>query len=112
LEWLLYPWSKTLGIMQSDGGRRISDLESVELGVARLRAFAQIAKSEGESKSFPPPQRYNEVRSAISHFHKDDHYISEIFELMSHLARRTDPTYRAEFNSIYSYMSESAEIDI
>lgn len=88
-EHLLFPWkSKTLGPMQIDTERRISDIESVRLGAQRvitgyqdaLKTGAEKAKAKG--KEFDPTtnqsHRLYVILRVAAAYNKDDTYATEI----------------------------------
>lgn len=89
LEHLLFPmWSKTLGPMQIKTDRRISDKDSVRIGVERVIAGYQDAIVQGEeiakSKDIkfdptlnPSHRRFALLRVAAA-YNKDDTYATEI----------------------------------
>jgi hypothetical protein len=88
-EHLLFPmWSKTLGPMQIKTERRISDEDSVRIGVAKvisgyqdaLKQGEEIAKSKG--MNFEPEKNSSHRRFALlrvaAAYNKDDTYATEI----------------------------------
>jgi hypothetical protein len=94
LEHIVYPWgSKSLGPMQVTVNHRVSDNESVQLGIERIMTLYKDALLSGQqkallkNKSFDPlnnPSHLNYVVYIVaSGYNKDDNYLSGIREMHS-----------------------------
>ena len=87
-------WKKrrTTGIMQVAADDALTDVESVNRGLDILLASWEEHSSEYASLR---------VRMTISDYNKDEDYISRVQEVMEILAERTDPSFKAAYDSIF-----------
>jgi hypothetical protein len=101
-ERVLFPWfSHTLGPMQVRTDKRISDRESVTLGIHRLTAAYELTKSECGSQS---TSRYQVIKMILAKYNRDETYINEVFGVIHTLWAQVVPEYRTEFERMYSPM--------
>lgn len=92
-------WKKrrTTGIMQVAADDALTDAESIEKGIDILLASWTKHSSE---------ENWWRVNETISEYNKDDDYISRVHEVMRILAKRTDPSFKAAYDSLFEYESE------
>jgi hypothetical protein len=100
IERLVFPWgSHTLGPMQVRTEKRISDKESVFLGVGKVRlAFEETNRELGDKKTY----RYEVIRKAVAKYNRDENYVSDVFEVLHILWAQVAPEYRTDFEHMYS----------
>lgn len=99
VERAVFPWgSKTLGPMQVQTITRISDLESVRIGVRRLQEDFDMTNRELTGKAV---SRYDVIRAALAKYNRDENYIQEVFQLIHILWAQVAPEYRSEFETMY-----------
>jgi hypothetical protein len=100
IERAVFPWhSKTIGPMQVRTGARISDRDSVHLGVKEL---GQCFKATEHELSGKKAKRYDVIRLALAKYNRDSHYIDEVFQVLHVLWAQVAPEYRVEFEHMYS----------
>lgn len=89
-------WKKrrTTGIMQVSADEVLSDVESVNRGLDILLASWERYSTE-ESV-------WSRVRLSISDYNKDEDYIQRVNEVMEILAKRTEPRFKAAYDSIWN----------
>lgn len=90
-------WKKrrTTGIMQVAADEALTDVESVNRGLDILLASWEKYSSE--------EYLWSRIRLSISDYNMDEDYIQRVQEVMEILAKRTDPSLRAAYDSIYDY---------
>lgn len=100
LERLLFPrWSRTLGIMQVRVDRRISDTESVQIGVATLRQmFEETRRELASSKEV---SRGLLLHRTIAKYNRDERYVADVEELVNILWAQVAPEYRPDFERLW-----------
>lgn len=102
IERMVYPrWSRTLGVMQVRTDKRISDVESVQIGVAQLRRNFQQTRDEldlGEKK----PVRGRIVNRTIAKYNRDERYVSAVMALVDTLWAQIATEYRPDFERMWS----------
>lgn len=87
---------RTTGVMQVAADRSLSDLESVQRGTDVLLSSWQIHATDGGS-------RWDQLRSTIAAYNKDDAYIDRVYEVMEILAKQVAaPEFEKAFESIWS----------
>lgn len=100
IENAVFPWhSRTLGPMQVRTGARLSDRDSVHLGVCELRRCFETTEQELSGK---PVSRYEVIRLALAKYNRDKSYINEVLQVLHILWAQVAPEYRTEFENMYS----------
>jgi len=84
--------------MQVHTETKISDLDSVVIGVQQLRQLFEKTKAELSGK---PASRAEIVWSALGKYNRDANYISEIFQVLHVLWAQIATDYRTEFESMH-----------
>jgi hypothetical protein len=103
IEHAVFPWhSQTLGPMQVRTGARLSDRDSVHLGVSELRRCFETTAQELSGK---PASRYEAIRLTLAKYNRDKNYIKEVFQVLHILWAQIAPEYRLEFENMYSPIS-------
>jgi hypothetical protein len=98
-ERLVFPWfSHTLGPMQLRTSKRITNRESVALGIHKLRQTFETSAQEPAGKS---RFRYQAIYSSLAKYNKDDEYISEVLMVLRTLSVRVATAYKLEFETIF-----------
>ena len=85
--------TRTTGIMQVSAPGALTDNESITKGLEIL--LASWKKYSGEAS-------WSRVRSTISDYNKDEDYIGRVQEVMEILARRTDPSFKPAYDSMWA----------
>ncbi len=99
IERAVFPWhSRTIGPMQVRTRTRLSDRDSVHLGVRQLRECFEATEQELSGNT---ATRYQVIRLALAKYNRDEHYISEVFQLLHILWAQVAPEYRTEFERMY-----------
>jgi hypothetical protein len=99
VERAVFPWgSRTLGPMQVYSGTRLSDEESVRVGVRLLKSHFETTKQELVGKR---ASQYEVIRLALAKYNRDAIYITEVFQLLHILWAQVAPEYRTEFERVY-----------
>lgn len=106
VRWLergLFPyWSQTLGIMQVKTDRRISDSESVAIGVSRLkRDFEQTCEELDAIDRMLPEAML--LERTIAKYNRDDHYVGAVSELVRTLALQVATEYRNDYERLWAH---------
>jgi hypothetical protein len=101
------PGARAFGLMQVNASRKISDLESVTIGVAFLKAH--LAQASQELIADHPARVHSIVYRVITLFNKDQRYAHEVFELMAIIALRVAEQYRQDYQQIFGL--QDFEID-
>jgi len=100
LERLVFPHlSRTLGVMQVETARPITDEESVRIGVAKLRESYELTVHELSTAAQSPPGVV--LQRTIAKYNRDDPYVSSVFELIGTLALQVVPEYRVEYERLW-----------
>lgn len=100
VERLIFPWgSKTLGPMQVHTEWRMSDVETVRLGVKMLAGYFAHT---GEELRQGRVTRYAVVRGTIAKYNRDERYVADVMELLHVLWAQIAVDYRTEFENMYS----------
>ncbi len=90
--------AKTLGIMQVEADKRISDEESIEIAIDKINKDYVIAKEKSSNEfkeslaKFNPGGvddliEYYALRDTIARYNRDDDYISEVMDLYGQLKK-------------------------
>lgn len=89
-------WKKrrTTGVMQVAADEVLTDVESVNRGLDILLVSWESYSTEEHLLS--------RVRLSISDYNKDTDYIQRVQEVMEILAKRTDPSFEAAYDSIWN----------
>ena len=98
-EHLVFPWgSDTIGPMQVHTTTRLSERESVEVGIDQLRNLFRATKAElvGRSES-----RYTMIKLTLAKYNRDETYIGEVFGVLHILWAQVATEYRTEFETMY-----------
>jgi hypothetical protein len=99
IERLVFPWgSHTLGPMQVKTSTRISDIESVSLGVAQLRGAFERTNQELAGKG---PSRYKVIHNAVAKYNRDESYVSDVLSVLHTLWAQVATDYRSDFENMY-----------
>jgi hypothetical protein len=99
IENAVFPWhSKTIGPMQVRSGARLSDAESVHLGV---RELANCFKTTEQELTGKRSTRADIVRLALAKYNRDSNYINEVSQVLNILWAQVAPEYRSEFERMY-----------
>lgn len=99
VERAIFPWgSHTIGPMQVYSSRRLSDKDSVRIGVLLLRDHFEKTKEELSRRQ---TSQYEVIRLALAKYNRDESYIKEVFELLHILWSQVAPEYRTEFERMY-----------
>ncbi len=99
VERAIFPWgSHTIGPMQVWTDKRLSDRDSVKLGVQLLKGHFEKTKQELPGKSVT---QYEFIRLALAKYNRDENYITEVFELLHILWAQVAPEFRTEFELMY-----------
>jgi len=100
VERAVFPWwSHTLGPMQVNTKTRLSDRESVVIGIQQLRESFETTNEELLGKR---PSRYTVIRMAIAKYNRDEHYIGEVFQVLHILWAQVLTDYRTEFETMHT----------
>jgi|SRR5579872_2511454 len=100
LERAVFPWgSHSLGPMQVRTNARISDRESVKIGVRQLRESFETTEAELAGKV---PSRYHLISSSLAKYNRDSNYIGQVFTVIHVLWAQIVPEYRLEFENMYA----------
>lgn len=83
-----------LSAMQVQSSTRLSDRDSVVLGVALLKKYFGETGQELAAKR---TSRYHVVSVTLAKYNRDQRYISEVFELIHILWAQVATEYRTEF---------------
>lgn len=100
IERLVFPWaSHSLGPMQVQTDHRLTDLESVALGVNMLKEYFRQTNEEltGRRES-----RYMIIRQTLAKYNRDEDYIGEIIRVIRTLWAQVVPDFRNEFENMHS----------
>lgn len=109
VERVVFPyWSRTLGVMQVSTPRRISDAESVAIGVATLRQLYEQTKLELEGTDGALTEGQLLPR-LVAKFNRDDQYVAAVTELMGILALQIAVDYRIEYERLWGYAVSEAD---
>ncbi|WP_282060059.1 hypothetical protein [Roseobacter litoralis] len=89
-------WKKrrTTGIMQVAADEVLTDVESVNRGLDILLTSWEKHSSREHV--------WSRVRLSISDYNKDEDYIQRVHEVMEILAKRSDPSFKAAYDSIWN----------
>lgn len=99
IEHAVFPWhSKTIGPMQVRTTARLSDRDSVHLGVRELSECFKVTEQELSGKK---ARRSEVIRLALAKYNRDSHYINEVFQVLHVLWAQVAPEYRTEFEHMY-----------
>ena len=99
IERAVFPWgSHTIGPMQVWSAKRLSDRDSVKLGVQLLISHFEKTKEELTGKRVT---QYEFIRLALAKYNRDEYYIGEVFELLHTLWAQVAPEFRTEFEQMY-----------
>jgi hypothetical protein len=100
VERIVFPWgSRSLGPMQVRTPTRLSDRESVVIGVQRLRDAFELTNQEVGTK---PTPRYQILYMTLGKYNRDQTYISETCEVLHVLWAQVATDYRSEFENMYA----------
>lgn len=105
IERMVFPWaSQSLGPMQVKTSSRITDTESVRIGVQHLMTLYAAAFTDGSEKAALKSQQFDPVTNpshrhfviykVASGYNKDDHYLSGIHEMHEQLVELLYPNLR------------------
>ncbi len=107
IERIVFPrGSHTLGPMQVRTTTRLSDWESVVLGIQQLKQAFETTNEEILGKSM---MRYQVIRMALAKYNRDENYISEIFQVLHILWAQVATDYRTEFETMYAPLVVAAK---
>lgn len=99
LEGVVFPrWSETIGPMQVRTSVRLSDRESVELGIRILKGHFETTLGELQGKKLT---QYEVIHSTLAKYNRDADYIREVSELLHSLWAQVATEYRTEFEHMY-----------
>ncbi len=100
IERAVFPWgSHTLGPMQVHTTARLSNSESVHVGVSQLRQCFEETMREVVAQK--PATRYETIRLAVAKYNRDEDYINELLVLLYMLWAQVAPEYRTEFERMH-----------
>ncbi len=101
LERAVFPlWSRTLGVMQVQTNRRISDAESVAMGVAQLRRLFEQTQAELEPADHLLPEGIL-LQRIVAKYNRDDAYVAAVSELARTLALQVATEYRVDYERLW-----------
>lgn len=107
IEHALFPWhSRTIGPMQVHTGTRLSDEQSVRLGIKKLNECLAETEKEFQGKT---TTRYNVVRSTLAKYNRDERYINGVIEILNILWAQIALEYRPEFERMHSQIKDPAQ---
>jgi hypothetical protein len=99
IERVVFPWgSRTLGPMQIATAKRISDVESVRLGVQKLRSSFEATQQELAENNY---RKYQILSLTLAKYNRDETYINEVTELIHILWAQIAPEYREDFEKMH-----------
>ena len=84
--------------MQVHATTRLSDQDSVALGMQQLRQSFAATTEELIGKRV---SRYEVIRMALAKYNRDQNYVGEVFAVLHVLWAQVAPDYRTEFESMY-----------
>jgi hypothetical protein len=100
IERAVWPWhSKTIGPMQVRSRARLSDRDSVHLGVRELREYFKTTEQEISGKK---TSRFEVIRLTLAKYNRDSNYINEVSSVLHILWAQVAPEYRTEFEHMYT----------
>ncbi len=100
VERIVFPWgSHSLGPMQVRTATRLSDRESVVVGIQRLRDAFALTNQEVSAK---PTSRFQIIYMALGKYNRDESYISETLDVLHILWAQVATAYRSEFENMYA----------
>ena len=100
IERALFPWhSHTIGPMQVRTTTRLSDRESVQLGVRKLADHFSQTRQESSGKRVT---RFEVIRLSLAKYNRDSQYVSEVLQILHILWAQIAPEFRGDLEGMYS----------
>lgn len=100
IERLMFPrLSRTLGIMQVRAETRVSDDESVSIGVAELRRLFEETRSELVAAKTSSKAAL--LYGTLAKYNRDQRYVTEVMELLRVLSAQVATEYRAGYQDVW-----------
>lgn len=104
IENALFPWhSRTIGPMQVYTRMRLTNEQSVKLGVEKLKHCLAETEREFQGKT---TTRYSIIRSVLAKYNRDEHYIAGVMEVLGVLWSQVASEYRQEFEHMHTQIRE------
>src|ERR1700683_51800 len=100
LEHAVFPWhSRTIGPMQVRTSARLSDRESVHIGVCKLNECFESSEQEMHGKT---STLYEVIRMAVAKYNRDELYVREVLQVLHVLWAQVATEYRTDFERMYA----------